>query len=248
MMRIFADRKTAVTFDAVKQAAKILGKQKRDSASLEAMEVCRNRLAPLQIGKWGQLMEWTEDLDDPEDRHRHISHLYALYPSSQITWQTDAIFAAAKKTLVHRGDVSTGWGMAWRMAWWARLKDGDHAHVLLMNLLKPTYATLGGSCAGGTYPNLFDSHPPFQIDGNLGAVAAIAEMLLQSHEKTADGKVVLRLLPALPKVWKKGRVRGLRARGGYVVDIAWEYGAISSHCVKGGCPTGFQIVVGDERR
>ncbi len=235
-------------FDAVKRAAKILGKQKRDSASLEAMEVCRNRLAPLQIGKWGQLMEWTEDLDDPEDRHRHISHLYALYPSSQITWQTDALFAAAKKTLVHRGDISTGWGMAWRMAWWARLMDGDHAHELLMNLLKPTYATLGGSCAGGTYPNLFDSHPPFQIDGNLGAVAAIAEMLLQSHEKTADGKVVLRLLPALPKVWKKGRVRGLRARGGYVVDIAWEYGAISSHCVKGGCPTGFQIVVGDERR
>lgn len=126
--------------------------------------------------------------------------------------------------------------------------DDNHAHVLLMNLLKPTYATLGGSCAGGTYPNLFDSHPPFQIDGNLGAVAAIAEMLLQSHEKTADGKVVLRLLPALPKVWKKGRGRGLWARGGYVVDIAWEDGEISSHCVKGGCPTGVQIVVGDERR
>jgi alpha-L-fucosidase 2 len=117
VMRIFADRKAAVAFDAVKRAAKILGKQKRDRASLEAMEVCRNRLAPLQIGKWGQLMEWTEDLDDPEDWHRHISHLYALYPSSQITWQTDALFAAAKKTLVHRGDVSTGWGMAWRMAW-----------------------------------------------------------------------------------------------------------------------------------
>jgi alpha-L-fucosidase 2 len=117
-----------------------------------------------------------------------------------------------------------------------------------MNLLKPTYATLGGNYAGGTYPNLFDSHPPFQIDGNLGAVAAIAEMLLQSHEKTADGKVVLRLLPALPKVWKTGRVRGLRGRCGYVVDIDWKDGAMSSHRVKGGCPGDFKIVVGGEQR
>ena len=235
-------------FDAVGEAAEILGREGQDGLSLAAIADCRKRLAPLQIGKWGQLMEWIEDLDDPEDRHRHISHLYALYPSSQITSQTDALFAAAKKTLVHRGDISTGWGMAWRMAWWARLRDGDHAHDILMNLLKPTYATLGGSVTGGTYQNLFDSHPPFQIDGNLGAVAAITEMLLQSHEKTSDGKVVLRLLPALPKTWKAGRVKGLRARGGYEIDIDWKNGVIYSHRVKGGSPNGFQIVVGGERR
>jgi alpha-L-fucosidase 2 len=191
-------------------------------------------------------MEWIEDLDDPEDRHRHISHLYALYPSAQITSQTSALFGAARKTLIHRGDISTGWGMAWRMAWWARLRDGDHAHALLTNLLKPTYATLGGSVTGGTYQNLLDSHPPFQIDGNLGAVAAIAEMLLQSHEKTADGKVVLRLLPALPKAWESGRVRGLRARGGYVVDIDWKDGSMTSYRVSGGDVDGFHVAIGKE--
>jgi alpha-L-fucosidase 2 len=132
------------------------------------------------------------------------------------------------------------------MAWWARLRDGDHAHALLTNLLKPTYATLGGSVTGGTYQNLLDSHPPFQIDGNLGAVAAIAEMLLQSHEKTADGKVVLRLLPALPKAWESGRVRGLRARGGYVVDIDWKDGSMTSYRVSGGDVDGFHVAIGKE--
>lgn len=229
--------------DAVETSAEILGRKEQDGSLLAAIASCRARLAPLQVGKWGQLMEWIEDLDDPEDKHRHISHLYALYPSAQITSQTDALFAAARKTLVHRGDVSTGWGMAWRMAWWARLMDGDHAHAILMNLLKPTSATLGGSNIGGTYQNLFDSHPPFQIDGNLGAVAAIAEMLLQSHEKTADGKVVLRLLPALPKAWGTGCVRGLRARGGYIVDIEWKDGLMTSHRVVGGDADGFEIVV-----
>lgn len=233
-------------FDGVREAAEILGRESQDAPTLASIAKCRARLAPLQIGRWGQLMEWIEDLDDPEDRHRHISHLYALYPSAQITSQTSALFGAARKTLIHRGDISTGWGMAWRMAWWARLWDGDHAHALLTNLLKPTYATLGGSVTGGTYQNLLDSHPPFQIDGNLGAVAAIAEMLLQSHEKTADGKVVLRLLPALPKAWESGRVRGLRARGGYVVDIDWKDGSMTSYRVSGGDVDGFHVAIGKE--
>jgi alpha-L-fucosidase 2 len=233
-------------FDGVREAAEILGRESQDAPTLASIAKCRARLAPLQIGRWGQLMEWIEDLDDPEDRHRHISHLYALYPSAQITSQTSALFGAARKTLIHRGDISTGWGMAWRMAWWARLRDGDHAHALLTNLLKPTYATLGGSVTGGTYQNLLDSHPPFQIDGNLGAVAAIAEMLLQSHEKTADGKVVLRLLPALPKAWESGRVRGLRARGGYVVDIDWKDGSMISYRVSGGDVDGFHVAIGKE--
>ena len=151
-------------FGAVAAAAHELGREAEDAAVLAEIAACRARLTPLQVGKWGQLMEWTEDLDDPKDTHRHISHLYALYPSAQITPETPALFAAAKKTLVHRGDVSTGWGMAWRIAWWARLLDGDHAHRILEGQLSPTFATLGGTYRGGTYPNLMDAHPPFQIE------------------------------------------------------------------------------------
>lgn len=235
-------------FDAVAAAAHELGREAEDAEVLAEIASCRARLTPLQVGKWGQLMEWTEDLDDPEDTHRHISHLYALYPSAQITPETQALFAAAKKTLVHRGDVSTGWGMAWRIAWWARLLDGDHAHKILEGQLSPTFATLGGTYRGGTYPNLLDAHPPFQIDGNLGCTAAIAEMLLQSHERTADGKAVLQLLPALPSAWPEGRVTGLRARGGYTVDLVWRDGLLVERRIMGGDPDGYVIRLPDEKK
>ena len=227
--------------DALNQAlwaAKVLGD---DADWQHKLSVAISKLPPMKVGQYGQLQEWRDDLDDPKDQHRHISHLYGLYPSNQIdAFTTPELWKASRVTLNQRGDEATGWSLGWKTNFWARMLDGDHAYTILSNMLRllPSDRQMRQYPNGRTYPNLFDAHPPFQIDGNFGATAGIAEMLMQSQvalnisgkdsTQQVDAQPTIFLLPALPSAWKEGSVTGLHARGNVTVSVQWKEGALTS--------------------
>ena len=215
-----------ILLDAI-QASKELG---IDSKERKQWEKILDKLVPYRIGRYGQLMEWSTDIDDPEDEHRHVNHLFGLHPGHTISpITTPKLAEAAKVVLEHRGDGATGWSMGWKLNQWARLQDGNHAYKLYGNLLK-----------NGTQDNLWDTHAPFQIDGNFGGTAGITEMLLQSHMG------FIQLLPALPDAWKNGSITGICAKGNFEISISWKEGQLDKATILSGSGTPCNVRYGDK--